>query len=36
MGRGVEQVRPLDERFANKTEFQPLEIAQAAVNELGR
>ena len=35
-GAAFEQLRPLDQRFAHQPEFEPLEIAQAAVNELGR
>ena len=36
MGRGLEQHFALDQRFAHQPEFIMLEIAQAAMDELGR
>ncbi len=36
MGRGLEQLGALDEGFANEVELKPLEIAQAAMDQLGR
>src|SRR3990170_403882 len=35
MGRGLEQLRPLDQRFAHEAELEVLEIAQAAMDQLG-
>jgi hypothetical protein len=36
VGREFEQDFPLDQRFADKAEFEMLEISEAAVNKLGR
>ena len=36
MRRRLEQHLPLDQRLANQSEFVMLQIAQAAMNELGR
>ena len=35
MGRSVEQLRPLDQRFAHEAKLEPFEIAQAAMDKLG-
>ncbi len=36
MGRRLEQLRALDQGFAHQAELEMLEIAQAAMDELGR